>query len=86
MTTANTEARVMKIVAETIDIKTLGITEIRPEHHLLDDLCGDSLDIVEIMIALEMEFDIAINDDDFLQIKTVQQVIDHIRALTGATA
>lgn len=54
---------------------------IKPEHKLYADLMCDSLDIIEIMMALEEEFGIRIDDDEFMKLATVQQVIDHINGV-----
>ena len=69
------EQRVKKIVSEQLgaDKKTL-----KNESSFIDDLGADSLDTVELVMALEEEFDTEIPDDDAEKITTVQQAIDYI--------
>jgi acyl carrier protein len=58
----------------------LGVKEedVKPESSFVDDLGADSLDTVELVMALEEEFDTTIPDDDAESITTVQQAIDYI--------
>lgn len=69
------ELKVKKIVSEQ-----LGTDEsaIKNESSFRDDLGADSLDTVELVMALEEEFDTEIPDDDAEKITTVQQAIDYI--------
>lgn len=83
MTTATLEQRVTKIIAEQVGIEP---EQIKPESELAFDLGFDSLDLVEGAMHLEEEFKINIDDDQFIQLKTVQQVIDHVRELVEVTA
>lgn len=73
----NIEARVKKVVAEK-----LGIDEatIKTDATFVDDLGADSLDIVELVMALEEEFNCQIPDEDAEKITTVQQAIDYVKA------
>ncbi len=71
------EKRVNKIIAEQLGVIE---NEINPENNLTDDLGADSLDKVELVMALEDEFEIQIKDDDADRCDTVQQVIDLIKA------
>jgi acyl carrier protein len=71
------ESRVIKIVAEQLGIDE---AEIKPESSFVDDLGADSLDTVELVMALEEEFDCEIPDEDAEKIATVQQAIDYINA------
>lgn len=68
------EQRVKKIVAEQ-----LGVTEsdIKNESSFVDDLGADSLDTVELVMALEDEFEMEIPDEQAEKITTVQQAIDY---------
>ena len=71
------EERVKKIVAEQLGS---GDDEITNESSFIDDLGADSLDTVELVMALEEEFDIEIPDDDAEKIATVQAAIDYVSA------
>ena len=71
------EERVKKIVAEQLGS---GEYEITNESSFIDDLGADSLDTVELVMALEEEFDIEIPDDDAEKIATVQAAIDYVSA------
>jgi|TARA_B100000809_G_scaffold86922_1_gene85390 acyl carrier protein len=67
--------RVKGIVAEQLGI---GIDEINNESSFIDDLGADSLDTVELVMALEEEFDVEISDEQAENISTVQSAIDYI--------
>jgi acyl carrier protein len=67
--------RVKGIVAEQLGI---GIDEINNESSFIDDLGADSLDTVELVMALEEEFDVEISDEQAENIATVQTAIDYI--------
>ena len=71
----NIEQRVKKIVAEQ-----LGVNEgdIKNESSFVDDLGADSLDTVELVMALEEEFECEIPDEDAEKITSVQQAIDYV--------
>ncbi len=65
----------------SILVEQLGIDEeeIALESNLFDDLSADSLDLAEMMMALEEEFDIEISDEDAEKIKTVGDVVKYIK-------
>jgi acyl carrier protein len=71
----NIEQRVKKIVAEQ-----LGVSEgdIKIDSSFVDDLGADSLDTVELVMALEEEFECEIPDEEAEKITTVQQAVDYI--------
>jgi acyl carrier protein len=71
----NVEHRVKKIVAEQLGVNE---AEIKNESSFIDDLGADSLDTVELVMALEEEFETEIPDEDAEKITTVQQAIDYI--------
>lgn len=71
---SNVEERVKKIVAEQLGIKE----DIANDASFVDDLGADSLDTVELVMALEEEFECEIPDDEAEKITTVQQAIDYI--------
>ena len=70
------EDRVSAIIVEQ-----LGVTkeELAPEASFIDDLGADSLDIVELVMAMEEEFDIEIPDDDAEKIQTIEDVISYVK-------
>jgi acyl carrier protein len=74
--------RVKKIVAEQLGVKE----EIASDASFVDDLGADSLDTVELVMALEEEFDCEIPDEDAEKITTVQQAIDYVNSNSSAPA
>jgi acyl carrier protein len=72
---ASIEERVKQIVAEQLGVDDDQVTS---EASFMDDLGADSLDTVELVMALEEEFDIEISDEDAEKIQTVQDAIDYI--------
>lgn len=77
---SSVEERVKKIVAEQLSTSEDQITS---ASSFVDDLGADSLDTVELVMALEEEFDLEIPDDEAEKITTVQQAVDHINAATS---
>ena len=71
---SNIEQRVKKIVSEQLGVKD----EIANDASFVDDLGADSLDTVELVMALEEEFECEIPDDEAEKITTVQQAIDYV--------
>jgi acyl carrier protein len=71
------EERVKKIVAEQLGVKA---EEVTSEASFVDDLGADSLDTVELVMALEEEFETEIPDEDAEKITTVQQAIDYVKS------
>jgi acyl carrier protein len=71
------EERVNKIIAEQLGVNE---SEITNESSFVDDLGADSLDTVELVMALEEEFGTEIPDEDAEKITTVQQAIDYIKS------
>ncbi|HEX6592017.1 MAG TPA: acyl carrier protein [Moraxellaceae bacterium] len=71
------EERVKKIVAEQLGVKLEDVTS---EASFVDDLGADSLDTVELVMALEEEFELEIPDEEAEKISTVQNAIDYISA------
>ena len=73
----NIEQRVKKIVAEQLGVNE---SEIKNESSFVDDLGADSLDTVELVMALEEEFECEIPDEEAEKITTVQQAIDYVNS------
>ena len=71
------EDRVKKIVVEQLGVAEDQVT---PDASFVDDLGADSLDTVELVMALEEEFDTEIPDDEAEKITTVKQAIEYIQA------
>lgn len=71
------EQRIKKIVAEQLGVKE---DEIKNESSFVNDLGADSLDTVELVMALEEEFECEIPDEQAEKINTVQEAIDYISA------
>ena len=71
---SNIEERVKKIVAEQLGVKE----DIANDASFVDDLGADSLDTVELVMALEEEFECEIPDDEAEKITTVRQAIDYV--------
>ena len=70
------EDRIKQIIAEQLGVDEEDVT---PEASFVDDLGADSLDLVELIMAMEEEFDIKIEDEEAEKIKTVQDVISFIK-------
>lgn len=77
---SNVEERVKKIVVEQLDINEDAVTN---EASFVDDLGADSLDTVELVMALEEEFECEIPDEEAEKITSVQQAIDYVNAHLG---
>ena len=73
----NIVERVKKIVAEQLGVNE---ADIKNESSFVDDLGADSLDTVELVMALEEEFECEIPDDEAEKITSVQQAIDYVTA------
>lgn len=70
------EERVKKIIIDMLGVKP---EDVVPEASFVDDLGADSLDTVELVMALEEEFSTEIRDEDAEKINTVQAAIDYIK-------
>ena len=68
--------KIKQIIADQLGIDE---EEVVPGASFIDDLGADSLDIVELVMAFEEEFDMEIPDEDAEKIKTVQNVVDYIK-------
>jgi acyl carrier protein len=74
---ASVEEKVKKIICEQLDVPEKDVV---PEASFVDDLGADSLDQVELIMAMEEEFDLSIPDEDAEKIATVQDAIDYIKS------
>ena len=72
--------KVKSIIAEQLSVDE---AEVTPEAHFIDDLGADSLDTVELVMALEEEFGVEISDEDAEKIQTVGDVIKYIEQHKG---
>ncbi|WP_419660729.1 AcpP: acyl carrier protein [Desulfosarcina variabilis str. Montpellier] len=70
------EDKVKKIIAEKLSVD---ISEVVPEASFVDDLGADSLDLVELIMSMEEEFDVDISDEDAEKMVTVKDAFDYIK-------
>ncbi len=73
---ATVDERVKKIIAEQLGVEE---DEVVPEASFVEDLGADSLDTIELVMALEEEFEIEIPDEDAEKILTVGKALDYIK-------
>ncbi len=73
--------RVNSIVTDQLGVDKESLS---PEANLLDDLGADSLDVVELVMALEEEFGIEVPDDDVENIRTIRDIVKYIEARAEA--
>ena len=71
------ESRVKEAVAEQLGLK---VEDINKDASFTEDLGADSLDLVELVMSFENDFDITIPDEDSNQLTTVQSAIDYIKS------
>ena len=74
--TANLDEKIKAIIIEQLDITE---EECVPAAAFIDDLGADSLDIVELIMAMEDHFGLEISDDDLEKIRTVKDITDYIK-------
>ncbi len=67
--------QVIQVIVENLSVNPEDVT---PEAKIIDDLGADSLDAVELSMALEDELDITVEDEEFASLVTVQDVLDYI--------
>ncbi len=72
---ASVEEKVKHIIVEQLGVDE---QEVKPEASFVDDLGADSLDVVELVMALEEEFGLEISDEDAEKLLSVQQAVDYI--------
>jgi acyl carrier protein len=74
--TSDAQERLRKLIAEQLRVDE---EEVVPEASFIEDLNADSLDLVELIMTLEEEFNIKISDEDAENIRTVQDAIDYLQ-------
>jgi len=74
--TVKIEEKVKEIIIEQLEITE---EECVPDAAFIDDLGADSLDIVELIMAMEDHFGLEISDDDLAKIRTVRDITDYIK-------
>ncbi len=80
---APSEEIIEKVKGIIVEQLGVGVEEVTPEASFIEDLGADSLDIVELIMALEEEYDLEIPDEDAEKIQTVQDVITYITSRQG---
>ena len=80
--TSFSEDRVREIIAKELEVEVKDLT---PEKKFIEDLCADSLDIVELVMALEEEFGLDIPDEDADKLKTVGDAMDYLKSHATAS-
>lgn len=70
------EDKVLKIIAEKLSVD---LVEVVPDAAFIDDLGADSLDLVELVMSMEEEFDIEISDEDAEKMVRVQDALNYIK-------
>lgn len=73
--TMSLQPKVLKIIEEQLGVDS---ERVKPESSFIDDLGADSLDIVELVMAMEEEFDIEIPDEDAEKLRTVSDVTKYL--------
>ncbi len=73
------EDKIKKIIAEKLSVD---LEEVVPEASFVDDLGADSLDLVELIMSMEEEFDIEISDEKAEEMLTVKDALDYVMANT----
>ncbi|RXI98040.1 acyl carrier protein [Anaerobacillus alkaliphilus] len=74
---ADVLSRITKIIVDRLGVEE---SEVKLEATFKEDLGADSLDVVELVMELEDEFDLEISDEDAEKISTVQNVVDYINS------
>ncbi|MGN1133908.1 MAG: acyl carrier protein [Oscillospiraceae bacterium] len=69
--------KVRDIVVENLDVDADAVT---PEASIIDDLGADSLDVVDLIMAIEEEFDVEVPDEEVANIKTVDDIVKYIES------
>lgn len=76
MTDQEIEVKVKELICQQLEVSE---DQLKPEASFVDDLKADSLGVVELVLALEQEFNIEIPDEDTEQIRTVKDALSYIK-------
>ncbi len=76
MASMSVDKKIIQIIAEQLGINE---DEVIPDAALIDDMGADSLDIVELVMAMEEEFEMEIPDEDAEKIVTVRDIIEYVK-------
>ena len=79
MSDGNIEAKVKEIIVEQLGVNA---DQVKPEAKMIEDLGADSLDAVELVMAIEEEFQFTISDDDAERLVTVGDVVRYVETKT----
>ncbi|HNS53388.1 MAG TPA: acyl carrier protein [Syntrophales bacterium] len=77
------EEKVIEIIVEQLDVTR---EECVPEASFIEDLGADSLDLVELIMAMEENFGIEISDEELQKIRTIQDAVNYIKKKKGLTS
>ncbi len=77
---ANIAEKIKEIICEQLDVSE---EDVVPKASFVDDLGADSLDQVELIMAMEEEFEISISDEDAEKIATVEDAVNYINTVLG---
>lgn len=77
---SDVSSKVTKIIVDQLGVSP---DEVKPEASFVEDLGADSLDLTELIMAMEEEFDIEIADDDAQKIQKVQDAVNYIESKKG---
>ena len=74
------EDKIISIIAEKLNLSK---DQVKPEASFVDDLGADSLDLVELVMAMEEEFGMEVPDEDAEKLRTVKDVIEYVKKRLG---
>ncbi|NPA49649.1 MAG: acyl carrier protein [Thermodesulfobacteria bacterium] len=74
------EEKVIDIIVEKLNVPR---EQVKPEASFIDDLGADSLDLVELVMAMEEAFGMEISDEEAEKLRTVKDVIDYVKSKVG---
>lgn len=74
------EEKVIEIIAQKLNLSK---DQVKPEASFVDDLGADSLDLVELVMAMEEAFGMEVPDEDAEKLRTVKDVIDYVKSKVG---